>query len=202
MRFPQTADKSKFGMILDAAVRARRRIYGLWAVNSSQNHSKFYVSAATLSVTSGNRILRFPFWTSFYFVLFIPGQKPCSAGVFCSWSRASPKRWKWTISRWRRNFITSLTSGSSDTRRMLSYTARAFCSAAKSSTRSAIGSPVTAMLFALYGMPVASAGNTPRPWFMKYAPKGLFSISLVVAFLTSWRTIVPTISRWANSFAP
>ena len=34
--------------------------------------------------------------------------------------RHSPKRWKWTISRSRRNRITLLTSGSSDRRRILS----------------------------------------------------------------------------------
>ena len=38
----------------------------------------------------------------------------------CSLSSASPNLWKCTISRWRRNFITSFTSGSSDSFRILS----------------------------------------------------------------------------------
>ena len=41
---------------------------------------------------------------------------------------------------------------------MLSYVTRAFCSAAISSTRSAIGSPVTAMVAADHGVPEAACG--------------------------------------------
>ena len=71
---------------------------------------------------------------------------------------ASPKRWKWTTSRSRRKRMASFTSGSSEMRRMLSYVTRAFCSAARFSVRSAIGSPVTAIVAALHGVPEAACG--------------------------------------------
>lgn len=74
---------------------------------------------------------------------------------------ASPNRWKWTISRSRRNLMTSFTSGSSESLRMLSYVTRAFCSAARSSVRSAMGSPLTCILEALQGNPEAAVGYTP-----------------------------------------
>ena len=57
-----------------------------------------------------------------------------------------------------RNLMASFTSGSSLSRRMLSYVSRAFCSAARSSVRSAIMSPVTAMEPADHGKPDAAVG--------------------------------------------
>ena len=54
--------------------------------------------------------------------------------------------------------MASFTSGSSEMRRILSYVTRAFCSAARFSVRSAIGSPVTAIVAALHGVPEAACG--------------------------------------------
>lgn len=85
---------------------------------------------------------------------------------------------------------------------MLSYVARAFCSAAKSSTKSVIGSADTAIVAALHGTPEASTGYTPLLWSIKYCDRGLFSICVVVAFFASCRTSVPTISKCASSSVP
>ena len=66
-----------------------------------------------------------------YFSGFIPIQNVLRlAGLFWIESRASPKRWKWTTSRSRRYAMTRFTSGSSESRKMLSYVVLAFCSAA------------------------------------------------------------------------
>ena len=58
----------------------------------------------------------------------------------------------------RRNLMASRTSGSSASRRMLSYVARAFCSAAMSSVRSANASPLVWKYAAVNGTPAADAG--------------------------------------------
>lgn len=56
--------------------------------------------------------------------------------------------------------MTSLTSASSESLNMLSYVRRAFCSAARFSVRSVIGSPVDWIEAAVHGEPDAEVGYT------------------------------------------
>lgn len=66
--------------------------------------------------------------------LLLPTMWSCHTICYLHWawtmSSASPKRWKWTISRSLKYAITRFTSGSFDTLKMLSYVVLAFCSAA------------------------------------------------------------------------
>ena len=70
---------------------------------------------------------------------------------------------------------------------MLSYTARAFCSAAKSSCKFAIGSPLAAIYAAVKGTPLEFSGNTPSLCSVYCEPNPSFSNSSAVGlkYLTS-----------------
>ena len=82
----------------------------------------------------------------------------------CTPRSASPNLWKWTISLSRKNLSGSNTSGSSLHKSInFSYVALAFCSAAKSSCKFAIGSPLHANTDAENGTPAADCGYTSTP---------------------------------------
>ena len=97
--------------------------------------------------------------------LFIPFIKNFfSANLSCTPLNASPNLWKCTTSLSLKNLSGSITSGSSAHKSInFSYVALAFCSAAKSSCKSAIGSPFTANTDAENGTPAADCGYTPQP---------------------------------------
>ncbi len=96
----------------------------------------------------------------------------------------------------------SRTSGSSTRRRILSYVVRAFCSAARSSCKSVITSPLNCIPAALHRKPLAAVGYMPVVWSTKYVSKPLFLMSSRLRFLVNWYTIAPIISRCSNSSVP